>query len=48
MAVMIAKKNWRLDWYKPTKQKIYSGIAIISVYKLDRLKDTSNTTTIYP
>lgn len=45
---MIAKKNWKLNWYKPTKQRIYSKTAIISVYKGDKLKDTSNIATISP
>lgn len=42
----IATKNYELDCGKPTKQKIYGRIAITSVYKLDKLKDTSNAVTM--
>ena len=40
-------KNCELDWAKPTKQKIYREITIIFIYKLDKLKDTLNTTTMH-
>lgn len=44
----IIKKNCKLDYSKSTKQKIYSRIAIISIYKLDKLKATLNTIIIHP
>lgn len=44
----IATKNCKLDCGKLTKQKIYSKIAIIIVYKLDKSKDTLNAATMRP
>lgn len=34
---MIATRNWELNRYKPKKEKIYSKIATISIYKFDKL-----------
>lgn len=46
ITMRIATKNRELDYDKPIKQKIYSRIVSIFVYKLDKSKDISNTTTM--